>query len=154
MMTRMNLAFGIRIAVVIAMLLLILCGQVHAAWVGSEGDEWLKWDITTRQAYFGAYVTGMLSGYGYGCEQGIFAVKPKMKGLDVGRYARICMSHSPISNRDSSKMIDEITEFYQKYPEKRFIYISDIIRELYSGLSIEQIHEHYAGTSYASIPVK
>lgn len=136
----------IRIALTCVFFLLFPCGQGQAAWVGSEGDEWLKWDTTTRQAYLRAYVTGMLSGYGFGCEQGIFAVKPKMKGLDVGKYAHVCMSHSQITNRDSSKMLDEITEFYQKYPDKRFLYISNILLDLYAGLSIEQIHEHFIGT--------
>ncbi len=34
----------------------------RAAWIGSEGDEWLKWDANTRSTYLRAYVQGLRQG--------------------------------------------------------------------------------------------
>jgi hypothetical protein len=128
--------------------IVILNGRIYAAWVGAEGDNWLKWDTKTRQVYVEAYVLGMQSGFTRGCSEGIFAAQPKIKGGDATKYANVCLAHSPISEKDSIKMIDAITEFYTKYPKQRYLYISDILLRLHAGLSIEQIHEHFEGTQH------
>jgi len=127
----------------------LLMGNIHtqAAWVGSEGDEWLKWDANARQTYVLAYVRGMQSGFTRGCDLGISTVEPKMGAGDIVRYTSECVSRSPISDRDSMKMIDSITTFYKRYPMQRFLYISDILLGLHAGRTVDQIHEHFAGTN-------
>jgi len=134
--------------IVLLVFIVILNGRIYAAWVGAEGDNWLKWDTKTRQVYVEAYVLGMQSGFTRGCSEGIFAAQPKIKGGDATKYANVCLAHSPISEKDSIKMIDAITEFYTKYPKQRYLYISDILLRLHAGLSIEQIHEHFEGTQH------
>ena len=125
--------------------IVIADSHIHAAWVGSEGDKWLQWNTQTKQVYVEAYVLGIQSGYTKGCSEGIFALQPKIKGGEAIRYANLCLAHSPISEKDSSKMIDDITEFYTKYPKQRYLYISDILLRLHAGFSIQQIHEHFEG---------
>lgn len=120
--------------------------SVNAARDGSEGDQWMKWDNNVRQVYVGAYVQGAMSGFTRGCDQGVSAARPKTSGDAVLKYMSECLSHSLISERDSIKMVDTITEFYTRYPDQRVLNISDILLNLHAGSSIEQIHRRLAGT--------
>lgn len=117
-----------------------------AARDGSEGDEWLKWDSHARQVYVRAYVQGIMNGFNRGCDEGVSSAQPKAPGDAVLRYITVCLSHSPVSQRDSMKMVNTITDFYTRYPAQRSLDISDVLLGLHAGQSLEQIHEHYSGT--------
>jgi len=123
----------------------VFCGcfaqQAQAAWIGSEGDEWLKWDSNARAVYVRAYVQGLQQGYTQGCEAGINAGRPRLKSDDVVEFHKECWSHFPISTRDSMQIVDSVTKFYLAYPKERYIYISDILLGLHAGLTLEQIHD-------------
>jgi hypothetical protein len=132
---------------VIGISLLCTCSfRVRAAQDGSEGEEWMKWSISVRQVYVRAYVQGLMNGFNRGCDEGVSSAQPKAKGDAVLQYMIACLSHSPVSQRDSMKMVDQITDFYSRYPTQRSINISDVLLGLHAGLSVEQIHRHFAGT--------
>lgn len=139
----MNHRLTIRNTMLAVMFFFLGAACAKAAWVGAEGEEWLKWDANTRVVYIRAYIHGMQSGFNRGCESGIESVQPRMNGGDMTKATEACLANFPISERDSSKLVDEITDFYRQYPKQRFLYISDIFLQLHSGRTIEQIHEHF-----------
>jgi hypothetical protein len=118
---------------------------VKAAQDGSEGEEWMKWDNNTRRVYVRAYVQGSMNGFNRGCDDGVSSAQPNAQGEAVLRFMTACLSRSPISQRDSMKMVDQITDFYTRYPAQRFLDISDVLLGLHAGLTRDQIHEHYVG---------
>lgn len=139
----MNRRLTIRNTTFAVMLFLLVSGCAKAAWVGTEGEEWLRWDANTKVVFIRAFIQGMQSGFNRGCESGIESVQPQMSGGDMARATDACLAHFPISERDSSKLVGQITDFYRRYPKQRFLYISDIFLQLHAGRTIEQIHEHF-----------
>jgi|GEM_PF-5634634 hypothetical protein len=143
---RRKLSFRIGRIIVIGVLLATWSLHVRAAQDGSEGDEWMKWDNNLRQVYVRAYVQGLMNGFNRGCDEGVSAAQPKAPGDTVLKFMTTCISHSPVSQRDSMKMVDQITSFYTRYPEQRSLNISDVFLGLHAGLSLEQIHRHFTGS--------
>ena len=78
----MQFKLSCRGSAVLALTLIILLGQAHAAWVGEEGEMWLKWGMTTRNAYVNAYVAGTLRGFSKGCSSGVDYLSSK-KGVSA-----------------------------------------------------------------------
>lgn len=150
MKTNRSIKFRLWILAFLVLLLFSATRSANAAWIGSEGDEWLKWDTNTRETYLRAYVQGMRQGYGKGCDNGIAAAQPHLKYDDATRTHQECWNHFPISAKDSDRFAASITKFYSAYPQQRFLYISDVLLELHAGRSIEQIHGHFPQSNAAS----
>jgi hypothetical protein len=121
--------------------LLAACGYSSAATVSHEGDDWLKWDRTTRLTYLGAYVLGIQKGFQDGCNAGISAVSPHIKYADDVEATKRCWKTFPITDHDSKDFVDPITAFYRKYPQQRSVSISQILLRLYAGEDLTQIHK-------------
>jgi len=97
----------------------------------------MKWDRNTRQVYVRAYIQGMMDGFNGDCD-GRVAAQPKAPDKSVLGYMSTCLSRSPLSQRDSMKMVDMITEFYTRYPLKRDLDISEFLLNFHAGLSPDQ----------------
>jgi len=130
-------------SVLITVLFLIVSATCRANWICCEGDEWLRWDAQTRSVYVRAYTSGYVHGYYGGCGNGLVASTPEMNGPYTMEAAQRCSDRSMITSRDSSHFADRITEFYQKYPQQRFLRISDILLGLYAGKTLEEIHNSF-----------
>jgi hypothetical protein len=131
------------LSLLITVLILIATATCRANWIGSEGDEWLGWDVQTRSVYVRAYTRGNVEGYARGCANGLVASTPEMDGPYTMEAAKRCSERAMITSRDSSHFVDRITEFYQKYPQQRFLRISDILKGLYAGKTLEEIHNAF-----------
>jgi hypothetical protein len=129
---------------VFAMILILSCTLTcRANWICCEGEEWLKWDAQTRNIYVRAYASGNMQGYAHGCSEGLVASSPKMTGLYTAGASKRCSAGAMITSRDSSHFAEEITKFYQSYPQQTFLRISDILLGLYAGKTLEQIHRSF-----------
>jgi hypothetical protein len=124
-----------------------LLGQAQAAWVGAEGEMWLKWEIATRNAYVYAYTAGILRGFTAGCNAGIdyLSSKRKYKADEAEDYLAGCSSNSPVklTRIDDGLTAQAVTAFYAKYPKQRFLNVSDILLKLLAGHTIDQIHREF-----------
>ena len=125
----------------------LLLGHAQAAWVGDDGDMWLRWNSVTRNAYIYAYTTGILRGFTSGCHAGIdyLSSKRKYNAEDAEDYLAGCSSNSPVklAKIDDGLIIQSVTTFYNKYPRQRFVYISDILLKLLAGQTVDQIHREF-----------
>lgn len=129
--------------VLITVLFLTVTATCRANWICCEGDEWLRWDAQSRGVYVRAYTMGYVHGYTSGCANGLVASTPEMNGSYTMEASKRCSERATITSRDSSHFADRITEFYQKYPEQRFLRISDILLGLYAGKTLEEIHNSF-----------
>jgi hypothetical protein len=86
---------------------------------------------------------GYVQGYYSGCGNGLVASTPEMNGSYTMEASKRCSERSEVTSRDSSHFADRITEFYQKYPQQRFLRISDILIGLYAGKTLEEIHNSF-----------
>jgi len=124
-----------------------LLGQARAARVGEEGEMWLRWGATTRNAYVFAYVKGITHGYSSGCGSGMdyLSSKRRYDAKEAEEYLSGCISRSPVTLKgiDDKAIIHSTTEFYRTYPKQRFLYISDVLLKLLAGHTLEQIHKEF-----------
>jgi hypothetical protein len=107
---------------------------------GSEGVMWLSMSLELRNNYAGAYVQGFNSGFDFGCANGTHDARPSGSGFE-NDPVHICNSKAP-SFGNTTKLTESVTEFFQKYPDNRFLYIKDVINALGRGMSFEEIHKH------------
>jgi hypothetical protein len=141
---------GNRVSAALALILFALLGQAHAAWVGGEGEMWLKWNMATRNAYVYAYVAGSLRGFTMGCNAGLdyLSSKRNYNPDEAEDVLSGCTKRSPVklAKIDDRLLTGSITSFYRAYPKQRFLYISDILLKLLAGQSIDQIHREFPGS--------
>lgn len=130
-------------SVLFTVLIIIVTAACRANWICCEGDEWLSWDAQTRSVYDRAYARGNMQGYARGCANGLVASTPEMNGPYTMEASKRCSDGAMITDRDSSHFADRITEFYQKYPQQRYLRISDILIGLYAGKTLEEIHNSF-----------
>lgn len=131
------------LSVLITALIVMVTVTCRANWICCEGDEWLSWDAHTRSIYIRAYIRGNVEGYAHGCANGLVASEPAMNGPYTMEAAQRCSDRAMIRSRDSSHFEDRITEFYNKFPQQRFLRISDILIGLYAGKTLEEIHDSF-----------
>ena len=138
----MQLRQGNRFSALI-LIVFVLLGQAQAAWVGDEGEMWLKWDLTTRNAYIYAYVAGLLHGFTKGCNSGLDYLysKRNYRADEVDDLLSGCRNTSPVqlSTIDDGLITQAVTAFYEKYPKQKFLNISDILLKILAGHTIDQI---------------
>jgi hypothetical protein len=129
--------------VFIVVLIFIATSTCRANWICCEGDEWLKWSAQTRSVYIRAYASGNIQGYARGCSEGLVASTPQMTGPYSMEASKRCSEKAMITDRDSSHFADQITKFYQDFPQQRFLRISDILIGLYARKTLEEIHNSF-----------
>jgi len=136
-----------RMPLIAATILFVLSSRASAAWVGNEGEMWLKWDMSTRNAYVYAYVKGITRGFMQGCSAGVDYLSAMRKYTPGEAESTLngCASLSPIklARIDDRAMIQSITQFYKIYPQQRVVYISDLLQKLLAGEAIQQVHNEF-----------
>jgi hypothetical protein len=108
--------------------------------VGREGEVWLKMGSETRNTYAVAYVLGFSAGFERGCSQGTKGIHATLPGPE-NDPTHICRQQElQFPNTDSLAM--SVTNFYRKYPDNRYLSITDVMNAFGSGMSAEEIHKH------------
>lgn len=139
----------------IAICLFFVPTPAQSAWVGKEGEIWLRWSIETRNAYVYAYVEGLTHGFSGGCNSGLEYLSSKRSYMpnEVQNYLTGCAKTGPIqiAEIDDAAIVRSITLFYRSYPQQRFLNISDVLLKLLAGQSVERIHQEFLqdGGTYA-----
>ena len=93
----------------------------------------------------------MVLGFSRGCESAISSALPPVDGPEKVAASNRCETHNPLSSQDSIKLVDSITEFYESYPDERFVWATDILLKLHTGLSVKQVHEVYLRDGYGAM---
>jgi hypothetical protein len=107
-----------------------------------EGNRWLKWSESRREAFVDGFLIGYQNGYVGGCVNGTANVPPEAKpGTEAGAITK-CGDEMPDFSSGTIKLVRAVTDFYQQYPGDRDIYIHEILEQLGKGLTLEQIHNH------------
>jgi len=147
-----EIAFVVVIAVgTLSAAFYIRTARIDVPFTGPNGDNWLRWNKSQRDFYVTAYVQGLMLGYSRGCESAISSILPPVDGPEKVVAFNRCESHNPLSSQDSIKLVDSITEFYKEYPNERFVWASDILLKLHTGLSVKQVHELYLRDGYGAM---
>jgi hypothetical protein len=125
------------------LLLIVLGKPARGTRVCCEGDAWLKWSDDIRQTYVGAYILGFKKGYGLGCTSAMEMLPPSTQpGVENDPHHR-CLQQEPAFPPDTASMKESITQFYQRYPNDRDLYIEEIVFAVAAGSKLEQIHERH-----------
>lgn len=128
--------------------IILLSTSAEALQNDSEGEEWTKWNLETRNAYIRAYIAGLDKGYGAGCHNGVLAVPPPRSGRADLKAIGKCWNEYPLSKTDPIQYVPLITKFYAAYPNQRYLDIWKILYQAAKGGSVEAIHEHFLHSSY------
>ena len=107
-----------------------------------QGDWWLRWNHDSRETYVYGYTLGFSKGHLDGCEQAVkmFAAAPGTPG-DKSPLQK-CISSEPDFSKGSDYFVRSVTEFYERYPEDRDLYLNELIDHFAAGQSLEQIHKY------------
>ena len=129
-------------ALLVAPVLLFSAHRLSGQRVCCQGDWWLKWDHDARESYVYGYTLGFSKGHLDGCEQGTksWAGTPE-PGTENSPLQR-CIHTELDFSRGSDYFVKSITEFYERHPEDRDIYINEDLEHLAKGLTIEEIHKY------------
>jgi hypothetical protein len=115
--------------------------RLGSAGVPGEGDWWLKSNEDVRQTYTGAFVLGFGKGYGLGCSNATKNLPPD-PGLGLENNPRHeCLQQEPNFSVDTALIAKSITEFYQRFPDNRDVYVEEIIVSLAEGQTLDEIHQ-------------
>lgn len=128
--------------------IILLPTSAEALQNDSEGEEWIRWNPETRNAYIRAYVSGLDKGYGAGCHNGVLAVRPSRPGRADLKAVGKCWNEYPLGKTDPIQYVPLITDFYAKFPNQRYLDIWKILYQAANGRSVETIHEHFLHSSY------
>jgi hypothetical protein len=87
-----------------------------------QGEMWLKWRHDARSAYVLGYAFGFTTNHGAACNQDSKGLVPDV--INTEHFVKL------------------VTDFYTRYPEDRNLDISEVIEQLWKGLTIEEVHNH------------
>jgi hypothetical protein len=121
-------------------LLLFLANPVDGNRVGHEGEDWLKMNLDMRQAYTTGYSFGFTDGLQNACLGIAKDLKQSLPGPENDPLQR-CLQQGPKSI-DMTATAKSVTEFYDRYPSDRYLYIRDVIGALFRGMTLQEIHNH------------
>ena len=123
-------------------LLLCLSAPLFGERVCCEGEQWLRWSDDIRQTYVLAFTLGYSKGYVQGCDLGTRGMPPDSKP-GIGNDPRQHCLHTGLDfSKGTDFFVKSITEFYERFPTDRDIYVEELIQCFASGLSVEEAHHH------------
>jgi hypothetical protein len=123
-------------------LLVALALPLSAQRLCCQGDWWLKWSQSTREAYVFAYSLGYSEGHADGCNQTTKHLPAAIR-TEYGDAARNkCTDEGLDFTKGSEYFANNITQFYKQYPKDKDIYIEEVLKLLAKGLTIEEIHNY------------
>lgn len=99
------------------------------------GDNWLKWDKSSRLAFVIGNLRGYWDGLGAGCGEAKILAKSLsgVSGLteEVVEQMRFrCVNKLKLSSRSFESYEEVITQFYNQYPEDKSVEVQDIMQLL------------------------
>lgn len=124
-------------AVFMTSILFLFSAPTMGTRTGQEGELWLKWSGEVRRTYVSAYLIGFTSGFGRGCEAGAKAVTPQPTGLKDDP-SHNCLQATP-AFPNSDLLTDRVTQFYDRHPSDRDLYVTEVIQGISKGLSAEEM---------------
>ena len=130
--------------------MLTACTRHQSATLFPNGDDWLRWNEFEKEQYVSAYVEGINEGFRDGCEAALEATLPPADGQKLLDANARCTEHAPFSGRDLNAFVPSVTLFFQRYPEhrqQRNLGVSEVLRRLDAGKTVEQIHVEFSPRS-------
>jgi hypothetical protein len=110
-----------------------------------SGEEWLHWNESAREQYIRAYVEGNMEGFAAGCEQADSLMISPANGVEFVDANNRCVAHMPFTEgRNVMKLIPSVTAFFDRYTEHRELGVSQVLRELDAGRTVEEVHEDFS----------
>ncbi len=92
--------------------------SAHAGYGRIDGDLWLKWTPTERNAYMEGYVWGQMHGYNEGCDSAFKVLGSRRAGREY-EFLQLCGARNPSAGIDFSPYADQITAYYSEGPANR-----------------------------------
>jgi hypothetical protein len=111
--------------------------------VPGEGEWWLNSSEDVRQTCVGAYVLGFKKEYGSGCLKATEVLPPNTGTGPENNPRHMCLQQGPNFPESTASITSLITEFYQRYPNDRDLYVEEIIASLGAGETLDRIHESH-----------
>jgi hypothetical protein len=104
-----------------------------------QGDTWMKWNDSSRQAWFMGYAEGYTKARVELCEE-LFRAEAKAESS-----ANPCAAGTLDLSKGCDHFTKEMTEFYKRYPQDRDLYLDEVMEQLAKDLTFEQIHRVFWG---------
>ncbi len=125
---------------IVASSLLVAAKLSRGQRVFREGEIWLNWTGSEQEGY----VYGFAAAYGAGYESACRRMDQLWKG-PVGPGPendplRMCASGEIGFSEKPNYYVEQITEFYRRYPADRDLDIDEVLEQVGRGLTAEQIH--------------
>lgn len=114
-----------------------LIREAQGTRVGHEGELWLKEKPEARNTYAMGYTLGFQQGVNDVCQ----AVASEAQNPTP---LHGCLSQN-LRVPDMSELARNVTQFYERYPSDRYLYITDVMHALGRGMTLEQIHQNATG---------
>jgi hypothetical protein len=107
-----------------------------------EGDTWMKWTEDHRDDYLRGYILGYAEGYTGACYKMTKYLHPPISLGEKNNPLSSCLAEMPDFSRGPEYFAKQITELYTTYPQDRILLVTEILVDLVSGKSIQEIHEN------------
>jgi len=132
--------FGWPVPLLIALILLptTVVGQRACC----EGNWWLKWNKDQRESYVWGFMTGFSHAYLEGCRVALKALPPGTSPEIAETAMNQCYRTQADFSSGTTHWAQEVTDFYNKYPRDRDVYISEVLEQLRNGSTLDQIHKY------------
>lgn len=101
----------------------------------------MRWNAGQRETYVLGYTAGYLNGFMGGCKKGTNNWPVEVHGYQNLPLNK-CLNGQPDFSQGPESLVDQVTQFYSRYPNDRDILPYEVIDLLGSGLSIEQINRY------------
>ena len=108
---------------------------------GGGAREWFKWTPSQREAYVAGWAMGIAEGFSMGCASGFDARYVPGKDDDDVRFEKDCISRHPLRAAHPNLSAGQVTQFYRRYPALRGVPVVEILRDLASGDTVDQVHD-------------
>ena len=119
--------------------------QANADW--PDGHSWLKWNRARRVRYVLYYAQGVGDGYERGCRNAISAQNPDPTYDVFFKWTTLCNEQTPLSpKKDQIEYIDDITRFYERYPDSRGVRVGILLLGLNRGIPIDQLPKSHVSS--------
>lgn len=123
----------------IVLLALAACKPNSPTSMFPNGEDWLHWNESVREQYIRAYVVGHSQGFAAGCEQADSQMISPDNAQGFVEANNHCVAHMPFTGKDVMKLIPSVTDFFDRYTQHRELPVSQVLRELDAGRTVEQV---------------